>query len=260
MKIQLFIFSIIGALIFCTCKNRQGPKERDDHKNCVYEKLQNEEGTRVETNSKDNVNKIRITLSNNLKKLLPIELGGEIQNEYRYISAKLDSIISKELYSEDFLQRHNAIVQILCDIEKDLNRYEFDSVKVEKLLADKGSKRDLYFNFLLDFGKNTDDSTEVPGQETERKENKSNNQNFEKLVSIQLNDQSKGFSKILIDGELISPENSSTRLNPRILLSNYQINNSNVLQIITLKGDTCNVKISPQLLKDKSNRIIPTCA
>ncbi len=78
-----------------------------------------------------------------------------------------------------------------------------------------------------------------------------------RIVSIQLPSKSKGFLKLLLDGNEISHLGESTKFNPRIDMPiNYQ--GKKLLSIIFNTNDTCQLTI-PQNITSDFIRLIPNC-
>jgi hypothetical protein len=76
------------------------------------------------------------------------------------------------------------------------------------------------------------------------------------LLSIQLKEQTDGYSKIFVDGQEIPVLAESTKFNPRIELSANLLNKT--LLIITSKGDTC-ISLLPSHIDPSLFRFIPNC-
>jgi len=77
------------------------------------------------------------------------------------------------------------------------------------------------------------------------------------VVSIQLKEESLGYSKIFLDGKLITPLVESTRFNPRIEMpDNYEGNRR--LIILTMRGDSCQL-ILPSKINYSTFRLVPHC-
>lgn len=82
----------------------------------------------------------------NLKKLgqgnLSITIGDSIYSNWERTTENIDIE-----YSNKFLEKHNSIVDILCDVEADL--IGCDSTTCETLRIEKSKYRREYFDFLL---------------------------------------------------------------------------------------------------------------
>lgn len=115
---------------------------------CSYEKLVSES---VQTNS---TNGHKVSLEIEGKILANIKKLGAVEGKFRAsdsIYLNLVSEIKKQTvnYSDEFLATHNAIVQILCDIENQLKDSTLNTEQRAKLFQEKMDRRTEYFDFLL---------------------------------------------------------------------------------------------------------------
>jgi hypothetical protein len=132
-----FIFLIGG------CNN-----DTKEASSCSYEKLVSES---VQTNS---TNGHKISLEIEGKILANIKKLGDVEGKFRAsdsIYLNLVSEIKKQTvnYSDEFLATHNAIVQILCDIENQIQDSTLNTEQRAKLFQEKMDRRTEYFDFLL---------------------------------------------------------------------------------------------------------------
>jgi hypothetical protein len=152
---RLKFYIVLCVIILASCKNN--PKKSEE--SCAYQELSSKSSI-TETSNGHKLNiEVEGKIMANLKKLADIE-GRAKANDSIYIDVE-KSIKKKDVtYPTDFLQTHNAIIQILCDIETQLKDATLTPTDKSRLLNDKIEKRTIYFNFLL--GKKIDLSDDLP--------------------------------------------------------------------------------------------------
>jgi hypothetical protein len=115
----------------------------------------------TETNNGHKINlELKGKVMANVKKLADVEGGiGASDSIYLNLERKLEK---KEVrYPDDFLATHNGIIQILCDIEKQLQDSTLSRDFKNRILEEKLKYRSDYFNFLLN-GEKPTSSNQTP--------------------------------------------------------------------------------------------------
>lgn len=138
-------FCIVFCFIILSSCNDSSNKIEE---RCAYQELSSESSI-IETSRGHKLNiEIEGKIMANLKKLATIE--GQVKaSDSIYVGIE-KSIKKKDVaYTPDFLQTHNAIIQILCDIENQLRDKTLKPYDRSMLLKDKIEKRNIYFDFLL---------------------------------------------------------------------------------------------------------------
>lgn len=226
---------VVFVAFFVGCRKKEEPQQVE----CSYERFYSFSSIDKSKNGNQLSTNIRAVLDANIPKLKFIKGKVDVTIVDTLYSDLQTTLIEKKVnYSSVFMERHNAIIDIICDIEKEINNPLTDSVTRKKLQEEKSQKRDDYFNFLLELNKPKPDTEFVQKKlsvvgKLEKRKSKSIDE-----FSFQLPSISGGFKQLFINGKPITPLASSTKFNPRILIiSSHETQNTLIL--ITQNGDTC---------------------
>jgi hypothetical protein len=143
---------IISAFLIYSCKSDQHTSEKaTSSSDCPYQEIEISENNEQYNDGNKFSGGIKINLESNME-LLKKNGKGEITIEVSdttILNNVAKQISKKTLYSANFMETHNSIIQILCSIEKDLQDTTLSSITRDALLIEKVKKRTDYFNFLL---------------------------------------------------------------------------------------------------------------
>jgi hypothetical protein len=146
------ILIAISALLIYSCKSDQHTSEKATSSfDCPYQKIEISETNEQHNDGSKLSGGIKINLESNTELLKKIGKG-EINIEFSdttVLNNITKQISKKTLYSANFMETHNSIIQILCSIEKDLQDTTLSNISRDALLIEKIKKRTDYFNFLL---------------------------------------------------------------------------------------------------------------
>ena len=137
------LFLFCGVLICC---NSEEDVPTDASYDCSFSKLENY--TKTESEGFEHSLKVEGVLKANFKKIS--SFTGEVSVEDSIV---FDRMFREETngvaYSDSFLEKHNAIIDILCSIENDLRDSVLSEEEITVLKNSFWNKRDRYFDLLI---------------------------------------------------------------------------------------------------------------
>lgn len=142
----------ISFLFFFSCSGDRGRDVNSLQENqCSYQELLSTRSKEQYEDGRKSVKNIAIQLEANTK-LLKLGKGAfQLGIEDTLNIDNITKNVSQEVvYSSNFVERHNSIIQILCAIEKDLLDTTISKLTRRILYEEKIRKRSDYFNLLLE--------------------------------------------------------------------------------------------------------------
>lgn len=162
--------SWILALLLLSCNaDKVSDKPVEKGFECSYQELNSINNSETSKNGNTANGSVEFTIKSNLEKLGKIELG--INASDTLDVERVDKILKASTsYSTEFFERHNSIVQILCDIEKDLKDTTLSLSSRELLFKEKIEKRTQYFDFILERGLSIEEKIGKKRNKNEKKD------------------------------------------------------------------------------------------
>lgn len=160
----------VAALLCLAAACGEAEKEFE----CEYSVLlpgETESATRNETSESLAVHPSLKVIRGNLERLT---LGIEGEGKFDYEKSKSELITKIEKtraeYSPGFVEMHNSIIQILCDIDRELHAGYLDEEDRKERVREKKEKREQYFQFLMNyFGQQMDEQDPSPEEPSKEK-------------------------------------------------------------------------------------------
>lgn len=220
---------------FSGCRKKEEPQKVE----CSYEHFYSVSSIDESKNGNQLSANFRAVLDVNIPKLKFIKgrVDGRIVDTL-YSDLRTSLTEKKVNYSSAFMERHNAIIDIICDIEKEINNPLTDSARRKRLQEEKSQKRDDYFNFLLELSNLKSDTIFIEKKIETTKNMEKRKSEFMEEFSFQLSSSTGGFKQLFVNGQSVVPLATSTKLNPRIKILVNPTKQS-VLLLITQTEDTC---------------------
>lgn len=129
------IFILLSSFTIFSCSSSN---------DCSFKELKNTNTTSIK--STEYTAGLKGVIKGNLTKLLA---DGEVEAKGGVKISDFINIAENVIYTPEFIERHNAIVQVLCSIEADLNHPKIPQEQISELFKDKKKKRDEYFALLI---------------------------------------------------------------------------------------------------------------
>jgi hypothetical protein len=142
---------IITVFLIHACKSdRHKSEEISSSFDCPFQEIEISETNEKYNEGSKLSGRLKIDLESNMKllKISKGEINFEV-NDTTILNNVSKQISKKTLYSRNFMETHNSIIQILCSIEKDLQDTTLSNGLRDILMNEKIKKRTDYFNFLL---------------------------------------------------------------------------------------------------------------
>ncbi|MFN0174155.1 MAG: hypothetical protein ACKVU0_05865 [Saprospiraceae bacterium] len=192
------------------------------------------------------------------------DLGGQLDTYLKKIGkanidvdirAKLDNysekiISDKTIYEKNFVENWNSLVIDICG---KISLYN-------QMPLDEPEKKRLEMGILDRVEKFYENAMKTQAHQVHPEVNKNIDNEKELEIPIQLSAKTNGYKEIYINNQKAKISTSSTKYNPRVMITPNSSQNQYIL-IITNSNDTCNVSMvfDSKSVSKIGGRIIPNC-
>lgn len=226
-----YIISVFICVLILSCQN-DSRELKEDIFACSFNKLKS--STKLEESEKSNTIKIDARIQANLKKLTSI--GGELSISDSIVLNRIkEKSINTAIYSSEFLEKHNGIVEVLCSIEREMKDTTLSMENRNRLREDLWEKRTMYFNLLI--GSNSGNTIR-----DEKRNNREQNQVREraesmKEISLYIDADLFDVSSFKVDGKPVSllPESTNTNIRFMVKADRKEV----TLELSIIDGESC---------------------
>jgi hypothetical protein len=243
--IKSIISSIIVILICLGCNEE-----------CPYKEIEWENKTSQTENESSNEMKIKVQggMEGIIKKMGKGHVSAEVDADLKRLSKEITN--SSISYDKEFVSNWNSLVMDICG-----KFYEIQNSQLPDSLKSEIEKS--YCQRVISFYELTFASNDRPIKNNASKsdtEPKVQSQENQIEITIQLPIETRGYSKIFVNGQKAKVHPDDAPKNPRILIESDS-KRTQTITIITIEGDTCilNKVFSSDLSKDFPIRFSPIC-
>ncbi len=231
-KYQVFFKVLIffGLIGMCNaCSNDSSIAKEEKEFNCSFEFL--EKSTINSKRQSGNTARIDATINGNLNKFA--SLNGKLSISDTFFVKRIDvSEYEMKDYTTEFMQKHNAIINVLCAIEKQLEVGKIsDSLRLE-IQLNLIEKYNQYFNLTISEFNSSSHNEEKEIKNIQVKDRKIE---VNYLASLYIDKGVFIVSDTKLNGDLLHRSGNSTSTNIRFKTKHKNI----TLEFIKKNGETC---------------------